>query len=79
MKNFIVFISLFLFACTDENSTVQTLKKNGFTQVKTTGYSFLSCSEDDMFSTGFTAVNSSGEKVSGTVCCGLFKNCTIRW
>lgn len=59
---------------------MRTLESAGYTDVKTTGYNFLECGENDTFHTGFTATNPNGKRVSGTVCCGLFiKGCTIRF
>lgn len=70
---------LMMFACTNAPATVDTLEKAGFTDVHAGGYSAFACSDDDTYATNFTATNPQGQKVSGTVCCGVFKNCTIRW
>ena len=51
----------------------------GFTDVQFTGYSFFACSKDDEYHTGFKAKNPSGKKISGTVCCGILKSCTVRF
>jgi hypothetical protein len=78
-----IFICFFVFclsSCTNEPDTVKTLQSVGFTDIKTTGYEFFACSQDDVYHTGFIAKNSRGEIVSGVVCCGLlFKGCTIRF
>ena len=79
MKKLIIVFCVLFGSCTNEHATVSTLKKAGFTKVETTGWSAFACSDDDTYSTGFIAVNPSGVKVDGTVCCGLFKNCTIRF
>jgi hypothetical protein len=65
--------------CTDDSSTRKTLQNAGYTDIQTTGYSMFSCSDSDTFSTGFTAKNPKGVRVSGVVCCGLLKSCTIRF
>jgi len=75
----IFFISLFLTSCTDEGRTRSTLHSIGFTDVQTQGYDMWACSEDDSYSTQFTATNPQGQRVSGAVCCGLLKNCTVRF
>jgi hypothetical protein len=76
----LLFAALVLASCTDEERTVSVLRKQGFTEIRTTGYEFGACSEDDTYHTGFTAKNPQGQQVSGVVCCGLvFKNCTVRW
>lgn len=73
-------ITLLFCGCTDDDRTIMTLRKSGYTNISTTGYSFLECGEDDTFHTGFVATNSSGQRVTGTVCCGLLlKGCTLRF
>lgn len=74
-----ILIFLSLLGCTDVSSTVTTLKKAGYTQIQTKGYDFFACSQDDFYSTKFSAVNPAGTRVSGVVCCGVFKSCTIRF
>jgi len=71
--------SVFLLSCTAEDRSRQALEAQGFTQINMTGYSMFSCSDDDTFSTGFIATNPNGNRVTGTVCCGWVKDCTIRW
>lgn len=66
-------------ACTDDANTIRTLQAYGFTHIQTTGFEPYACSEDDTFQTGFTARNAQGRTVSGAVCCGMFKNCTVRF
>jgi hypothetical protein len=70
---------LFLAACTDEPASRKALESQGFTDIRFTGYEAFACSEDDGFHTGFTAKNPQGRQVSGVVCCGLLKSCTVRW
>lgn len=80
MKRTILTILLFaLCACTDESASTRTLKDSGFTDIRLTGYSYFACSDDDTFHTGFTAKNSQGREVSGVVCCGWLKSCTVRF
>ena len=67
-------------SCTNESGARQTLENHGFTNIVTTGWSPFSCDEKDFSSTGFTATNPVGKRVSGVVCCGMiFKNCTVRF
>ncbi len=69
-----------LSACTDDASTVRTLQAHGFTSISTTGFDAFECGQGDAYSTGFTATNPAGQRVSGTVCCGLWsKGCTVRF
>ncbi len=41
----------------------------------------LKCGEDDsvLMSKSFSATSISGQRVSGVVCCGHFKGCTVRF
>lgn len=69
-----------LLACTDDDNTFRTLKASGFTDIAVTGYSWFECGEGDAYHTGFVAKNTKGDRVEGTVCCGLwFKGCTVRF
>jgi hypothetical protein len=79
VKITIVAVACYLAACVDESNTVRTLQNHGFSNIQTTGWTPFTCSEDDAFSTGFVAINATGQKVSGTVCCGLLKSCTVRF
>lgn len=81
MKILAPVLSILLFtACTQPDSTIRVVTDAGYTNVQTHGYSWLACSKDDTYATKFTAVNSSGKTVSGTVCSGLlFKGSTIRF
>lgn len=69
-----------LTGCTDEKNAYRVLSANGFTDIQMTGYAWLSCSDKDTFSTGFTAKGPTGIPVKGAVCSGMFfKNSTIRF
>lgn len=56
-----------------------TLNKQGFEKVVPGELSLFGCGEDDMPGRRFVAVNPRGVEVEGIVCCGLFKNCTVRF
>lgn len=80
MKTLLLVISLLLAGCSSPSMANSTLQKAGYTNIKTTGYSWFSCSDSDTFATGFIADNPKGHRISGTVCCGwLVKACTIRF
>jgi hypothetical protein len=65
---------------TNAGDARRALQASGFTEIETGGYEPWACSQDDAFHTKFTAVNTSGQRVSGVVCSGLyFKNATIRF
>lgn len=75
----IFFAFLFFVGCTDENGATRTLRNNGFTNIEITGWSPFSCSEEDVFRTGFEATSPTGVRLSGAVCGGWFKGNTIRF
>jgi hypothetical protein len=67
-------------SCTNESGARSALRSHGFKNVQITGYAGpFECGEDDLSTTGFTATNQAGQKVSGVVCCGWFKSCTVRF
>jgi hypothetical protein len=70
---------LSLFGCTNESRAQKILDQEGYTEVSFTGYKPFACSEDDSTKTGFSATSQSGSIVTGVVCCGLMKGCTIRY
>lgn len=56
------------------------LESQGMTHVHVGDWDAFECSGSDSISRSFTARNSAGQSVSGTVCCGYFiKGCTVRW
>jgi len=81
MKTTIAMVVILVLAgCTSKQDAERALKAQGFNDIKVTGYDFLACSSDDFYHTGFTATNTNGKIVRGTVCSGiLFKNATIRF
>ncbi len=79
MKRWLVLAFLIGAGCTDSAGTRRALHNNGFTAVQVGGYAFFGCGKDDSFATHFTAVNPTGQTVSGVVCCGWWKNCTVRF
>ena len=66
-------------ACSDATRTERTLDAAGYTDIEAGGYDYFACGEGDSFSTHFTAKNPQGETVEGTVCCGWWKSCTVRY
>lgn len=55
------------------------LQNHGLQEVRLKGHAYLACSDSDSFSSKFEATNSKGERVSGVICCGYFKSCTVRY
>lgn len=83
MNRLIAILMMFsLASCTDEETSRRVLEDEGYTDIEIGGYAMFACSEDDNYRTSFTAVRvtPSGEHrvVTGAVCCGLWKNCTVR-
>lgn len=80
MRIWLGLLAVLMIGCTSEEKTIHTLRSAGFSYIKTEGYAWFACSDDDTFATQFSALNPQGELVEGAVCCGLvFKNCTIRF
>lgn len=78
-KIMIVAACVFLTACSDSDTAVKALKGAGYSDIRTTGYSWFSCGKDDTFSTGFVAKGPTGVEVKGAVCSTLItKGATIR-
>jgi prepilin-type N-terminal cleavage/methylation domain-containing protein len=65
----------------DQNRVVNTLNAMGFKDISLRSASWTACGKDDsLFSSNdFTATNPIGARVSGTVCCGFMKGCTVRF
>lgn len=66
-------------ACTNDNGTMHALDSAGYTDIHIGGYSYFGCGSGDTYHTEFTAKNPAGKQVSGIVCCGITKLCTIRF
>lgn len=62
-----------------ERDSIRALRALGFEAIELTGYELWACSGDDEFNTGFRAKNARKEPVSGVVCCGWVKSCTVRF
>jgi hypothetical protein len=79
MKRLLVVLLLVfvLVACNPKGAT-NVLEIEGYTDIEITGYDFLSCSDSDIFSTGFIATNPQGVRIRGVVCESIFKAKTIR-
>lgn len=75
----IVTMGLLSLSCTNESGSRRALEAQGFTEIQFTGHSWFTCGKEDSFSTGFRAKNPRGQQVSGTVCCGWLKSCTVRF
>lgn len=70
---------LFLNGCTDDGRSTQVLFDSGYSDITITGYQWYGCGDGDTYTTGFRAKNPAGRMVSGVVCCGILKSCTVRF
>jgi hypothetical protein len=67
-----------------DNAQVNAIRSMGFRNINLISNApkvmFTCGKEDTVFtSSAFSATNLAGEKVSGVVCCGFLKGCTIRF
>jgi len=76
---FLAVVAVAMQSCTDADRTISTLEANGFTDIEPGDYAYFGCGQGDMFHTEFTATSANGKPVSGLVCCGWFKSCTVRF
>lgn len=81
MKLFMVAVmSLALFGCeTNEDEARETLEKSGFSDISTGDSTFYGCGHGDKMGREFRAKNVAGKVVTGIVCCGQWKSCTVRF
>jgi hypothetical protein len=64
-----------------DERALHTIESSGFRDVKLGGADALACPDAES-SRHFVATNPRGQRVEGTVCCGLTglaKGCTLRW
>lgn len=84
MKKIFILSCLFIIltftsGCTAPDKSIRILTEQGYTDIQLNGYQWFACSEDDTFSTGFTAKKiETGATVRGVVCSDFFKGSTVR-
>jgi hypothetical protein len=64
---------------TDEDKSRDALVKSGYTDIQVGGYAWWTCGDDYTYETKFTAKNPQGMVVSGAVCCGILKGCSVKF
>ena len=75
----VVFASILLAGCQmPEDQVVRAVNAAGMSDVQPGGIAWIGCSQGDDYGRKFTALDRSGNKVSGVVCGGLFKGATVR-
>jgi len=67
--------------CSEPEPKLQrAIESQGMTNVIVGAWDPWECSGGDTISRTFSATNSAGQRVRGTICCGyFFKGCTVRW
>lgn len=66
-------------ACSaDAGKAMRALGATSLTEVRLGSYPYFQCGTGDVFNSAFSAVDTHGAPVSGAVCCGWFKGCTVR-
>jgi hypothetical protein len=73
---------LTLNSCTSDSdfeSGKRNLETQGYTNIQPTGYEMFCCSEDESFSTGFSATDKNGNTVTGCFCSAFLKGVTVRF
>lgn len=82
-----LFAMAILAACNVSPETAQeVLADEGYHNIQLTGHAWLGCSDEDTFASTFTAqrwvISEDGTRVErqveGTLCCGFWKDCTVR-
>jgi hypothetical protein len=65
--------------CRAGGEGVEALKAQGMTDIVLGDRAWWGCGRDDSFNSEFVATNAQGKRVSGAVCCGWLKGCTVRF
>jgi hypothetical protein len=70
------FLAYALYPRIDIDGATQTLKSQGYTDIVITGWRQYDwhCTKDDWYRTGFEAIDSTGQGVTGVVCGGKYRN-----
>lgn len=77
----VLLMCVFLAACSDPKTAERVLTDHGYTDIQIHGHSFWGCSDNDNFTTKFTAkAPTTGRAVNGVVCSNWWgKGATIRF
>lgn len=76
----VVIVAQLIIGCGDPTPRMmEALRSSGYTDATITGEARWQCGDGDVFHKSFTAKNANGLMVSGVVCCGWSKLCTIRF
>lgn len=72
--------ALFAGCFTGDDEARRAAEAAGMSDVRLDGTAWFACNSDqDKTGLRFTATNPRGQRVSGVVCCGILKGCTVRW
>lgn len=77
----IAFVALVAGAKPDPATALRAVDEAGFTQAEVveSGVDMYRCARSDAVYYRVRAANSKGDKVVVTVCCGIYKDCTVRY
>lgn len=64
---------------TTQNQTVKAAEAAGMVNVIPGNIDLFACGEEDLPGRKFVATNPVGKQISGIVCCGAMKACTVRY
>lgn len=72
---FSLFVLVLVTGCSSDRSAIDTLRSKSYTNIQTHGYGGQGCiGKNPMIATRFTALDSTGKPVSGSVCSSMFGN-----
>lgn len=79
----LLIVALMQLSCTGEPGKERqrvALEAMGFKAISFTGPAWVGCAADDsvFVSKHFVGQDTKGNSIEGSVCCGIFKGCTVR-
>ena len=78
------FLTLSFVGCADTSEAADAMRRAGYTDVVVTnshyvGVEWEGCGKGDNAAFDVTATAANKQRVTATVCCGVWKKCTIRF
>ncbi len=82
MPKLLILLVLLTGCAVDEATFQRVMADEGYVDAVNNGWEPFGCGKDDTFRSGFSATrelpDGTRRAVSGSVCCGFFKDCTVR-
>lgn len=75
----VLLVGMALSCTVSDGTVVRVAEASGLHDVEPGHWAPISCGKDDQLRTSFKAKNVAGKTVHGVVCCGYFKQCTVRF